>query len=63
VGPTDQLIGVLGNVMRELFLRSSRIHPTLLGQHERLPCIACHKSVYDMCIRFLLHDVHRSKSP
>jgi hypothetical protein len=54
---------VLGIVMGELFLRSSRIHPTLLGQRERLPCIACHERVYVVCIRFLLQDVHRFESP
>jgi hypothetical protein len=63
VGPVDQLICVLGIVMGELFLRSSRIHPTLLGQRERLPCIACHERVYVVCIRFLLQDVHRFESP
>jgi hypothetical protein len=35
--PVDQSVGVLGVVLGALFLGSSRVRPTLLGQHERLP--------------------------
>jgi hypothetical protein len=38
---------------------SSRIHPTLLRQRERLPHMTCHERVCVMCIRFLLQDVYR----
>jgi hypothetical protein len=34
---TDRSADVLEMLMGSLFLRSSRIHPTLLGQRERLP--------------------------
>jgi hypothetical protein len=33
---------MLGIVMGDLFLRSSRIHPTLLSQRERLLCMTYH---------------------
>jgi hypothetical protein len=35
--PTNHSGGVLGIVSRALFLMSSRVHPTLLGQREILP--------------------------
>jgi hypothetical protein len=36
-GPMDRSAGVLGVVSGALFLRSSRVHPTLLMTSERLP--------------------------
>jgi hypothetical protein len=36
-GPVDRSIGVLGLGLGALFLRSSRVHPTLLMASERLP--------------------------
>jgi hypothetical protein len=36
-GPMDQSVGVLGIVSGALFLRSSRVRPTLLMSSERLP--------------------------
>jgi hypothetical protein len=36
-GPVDWLAGVLGIVTKALFLESSRVHPTLLGQRKWLP--------------------------
>jgi hypothetical protein len=36
-GPTDQSSSMLGIVSGFLFLESSRVHPTLLGQCKRLP--------------------------
>jgi hypothetical protein len=47
--------------MRAIFLMRSRICPTLLSQRERLMCTTCHERVHVMCIRFLLHNVHRFK--
>jgi hypothetical protein len=44
----------LGMVSRDLFLGSSRFHPTLLGQRERLSCMTCHGHIHVMCIRCLL---------
>jgi hypothetical protein len=62
VGPADQSTDRLEIVMRDLFLRSSRIHPTLLSKLKRLPHMTCRECVRVMCIRFLLQDVHRFKS-
>jgi hypothetical protein len=59
----DRLDDVLWIGTGALFLRSSGIHPTLLHQCERLSCMASHERVCVMCIRFLLQDVHRLKSP
>jgi hypothetical protein len=36
-GPMDWSAGVLRIVSGALFLGSSRVHPTLLGQRERMP--------------------------
>jgi hypothetical protein len=36
-GPADRSAGVLRIVTGALFLRSSRVHPTLLDQCQRLP--------------------------
>jgi hypothetical protein len=36
-GPADRSVGALGIVSGALFLRSSRVCPTLLGLLERLP--------------------------
>jgi hypothetical protein len=36
-GNVDRSAGVLGIMMEVIFLGSSRVHPTLLGQHEILP--------------------------
>jgi hypothetical protein len=41
VGPMDQSADVLWIVIGDIFLESSRIHPTLLGQREKLPR-TCH---------------------
>jgi hypothetical protein len=38
-GPVDRSAGVLRIVIGALFLESSRVRPTLLDQHERLPCM------------------------
>jgi hypothetical protein len=35
----DRSAVVLRIVSGAIFLRSSRVHPTLLGQRERLPCM------------------------
>jgi hypothetical protein len=35
--PVDRSVGVLGIMLRTLFLRSSRVRPTLLMARERLP--------------------------
>jgi hypothetical protein len=35
--PMDQSVGELEIVSGAIFLWSSKVHPTLLGQHERLP--------------------------
>jgi hypothetical protein len=58
-------VGIRGLVSRHVvdwdgrpFLKSSRIHPTLLGQHERLSHMAYHEHVRVIYIRFLLQDVH-----
>jgi hypothetical protein len=45
------------------FLESSGICPTLLGQRETLSRTTCHERVRAVCIRFLLHDVHRFELP
>jgi hypothetical protein len=45
---------MLGIVKGDLFLRSSRIHPTMLHQCERLSCMTCHGRVRVVCIRFLV---------
>jgi hypothetical protein len=62
----DWLVGMLRIVLGALFLRSSRVRPTLLGQCERLPrtrtVLRKHKwcrwtgaeSVHVVCIRFSL---------
>jgi hypothetical protein len=52
-----------GSSRESLFLKSSGIHPTLLGQCKGLPRTACHERVRVMCIRFLLQDVQLFKSP
>jgi hypothetical protein len=54
---------LLGIMMGDFFLGNSRIRPTLLGQHERLPHTAYHEHVCFMCIRFLLYDVYQFESP
>jgi hypothetical protein len=36
-GPADRPAGVLGIVLGAIFLRSSRVHPTLLMASKRLP--------------------------
>jgi hypothetical protein len=54
----DRSADVLGMLMGAIFIRSSRIRPTLLDHRDRLPCMACHEHVRIMCIRFLLQDVH-----
>jgi hypothetical protein len=61
-GHADQSAGVLGIVLRAPFLGSSKVCLTLLGQRERLSCMAYHEHAHVMCIRFLLQDVHRFKS-
>jgi hypothetical protein len=62
VGLTDRSIDGMGIEMGDLFLRSSKSHPTMLGQREMLSHTACDEHVYVMCVRFLLHDVHRFES-
>jgi hypothetical protein len=74
--PTDQSAGVLGIVSEELFLRSSRVRPTLLMTSERLPhtwtarrkCMCdvrgLTRTAYVSCVLgFLLQGVHRFKLP
>jgi hypothetical protein len=75
-GPADQLASVLRIVSRVLFLKSSRFHPTLLGQRERLPRTrnarrkrtsdirGVARKAYLSCISgFPLQGVHRFESP
>jgi hypothetical protein len=57
VALTDWSTDVLGIVTRDLFLRSSRIHSTLLCQRERLLHTVCHEHVYVVCIRFLMQNM------
>jgi hypothetical protein len=38
-GPADRSAGALGIVSGALFLRSSRVHPTLMIASKRLPCM------------------------
>jgi hypothetical protein len=53
-GPMDWSFDVLGIVLGALFLGSSKVYPTLLGQCERLPHMTCHWWVRVVYIRFLL---------
>jgi hypothetical protein len=75
-GPVDLSAGVLGIVLRDLFLGSSRVHPTLLMASERLPrTCTTHRNctcgirglareVYVSCVLgFPLQGVHRFESP
>jgi hypothetical protein len=74
--PTDQSAGVLEIMLGALFLRSSRVRPTLLMASERLPrvwtarrmrtcgihCLAW--EVYVSCVLgFTLQGVHRFELP
>jgi hypothetical protein len=63
VGPMNWLATVLGIETGHLFLGSSRICLTLLGQHERLLGMACHERIHVVCINFLLQEVYRFESP
>jgi hypothetical protein len=47
----------------DLFLGSSRIHPTMLGQQKSLSCTTYHGHIRVVCIKFLMQDVHRFVSP
>jgi hypothetical protein len=58
----DQSMG-WGCSQESQFLRSSGIHPTLLGQCERFSRTAYRERVCAVCIKFLLHDVHRFELP
>jgi hypothetical protein len=75
-GHADRSVDVLGIMSRVLFLGSSRICPTLLGQRERLSCTGtAHKKrtsgvcglawkAYVACVSgFPLQGVHRFESP
>jgi hypothetical protein len=44
--PADRSANVLRIVLGALFLESSMVHPTLLGQHERFPHT---RTVYGKC--------------
>jgi hypothetical protein len=75
-GPMDWSTDVLGIVLGAPFLRSSRVHPTLLMATERLPgmysarrkhtCGICGltREVYVSCVSgFPLQGAHRFESP
>jgi hypothetical protein len=57
-GPADRSTGVLRIVPGAIFLGSSRVCPTLLGQRERLSRTACQECVRIVCIRFSLQGVY-----
>jgi hypothetical protein len=74
-GPTDRSAGVLKILSGAIFLWSSRVRPTLLGQHERLPRTRTARrkrtsdvrglawKVYVSCVSsFPVHGVLRFKS-
>jgi hypothetical protein len=74
-GPVDYSAG-LGVVSGALFLRSSRVHPTLLVACERLPCTETTRWKHTLSVRglawkayvsylsgFPLQGVHRFESP
>jgi hypothetical protein len=74
--PTDRSADVLGIVSGALFLRSSRVHPTLLMASERLPRMwtthinrtcgvrGLAREAYVSCVLgFPLQGVHRFESP
>jgi hypothetical protein len=50
-GPVDRSADMLRIVLIALFLGSSKVRPTLLGQRERLPCMKTvhEKRVSDVC--------------
>jgi hypothetical protein len=57
-GPTDWLASVWGIVSGALFLRSNKVHPTLLGQRERLPCMGTAHGKHTCCIRGLVKEAY-----
>jgi hypothetical protein len=58
-GPADHLAG-LGFVLGALFLRSSRVHPTLLVACERLPHTGTARKKRTSGVRGLVWEAHVS---
>jgi hypothetical protein len=60
-GPTDRPADVLRTVLGVLFLRSSRVRPTLLGQHKRLPCTGTVRKKPTSDVRGLARKAYMSR--
>jgi hypothetical protein len=58
--PTDWSAGVLRIMLGALFLRNSRVCPTVLGQHERLAHTGTARGNHTCGVRALVQEVYVS---